>query len=100
MSDNGPVTELEQGDGVAVCVDHVERHYRMGQAIIRAVDGVSVEVRAGGFVALLGSSGSGKSTLLNLLAGLDRPTAGTVVVFGQDLGKMDAFELSRHRNKT
>ena len=76
------------------------RHYQMGEALIRAVDGVSLEIAAGEFVALLGSSGSGKSTLLNLLAGLDHPSAGSVVVMGKELGAMDPLELSRHRNQT
>jgi putative ABC transport system ATP-binding protein len=87
-------------NGLAVRTDQVQRHYQMGEALIRAVDGVSLEIAAGEFVALLGSSGSGKSTLLNLLAGLDRPSTGSVVVMGKDLGAMDPLELSRHRNQT
>jgi len=89
-----------QSNGFAVRTDHLARHYQMGEALIRAVDGVSLEIQAGEFVALLGSSGSGKSTLLNLLAGLDHPSAGTVVVLGKELGAMDPLELSRHRNQT
>ncbi|MFZ3201116.1 MAG: ATP-binding cassette domain-containing protein, partial [Candidatus Acidiferrales bacterium] len=50
----------------------------MGAAVVRAVDDVTLAIRAGEFVALLGSSGSGKSTLLNLMAGLDRPTSGAI----------------------
>jgi putative ABC transport system ATP-binding protein len=87
-------------NGLAIRTDQVQRHYQMGDALIRAVDGVTIEIAAGEFVALLGTSGSGKSTLLNLLAGLDHPSAGNVVVMGKDLGAMSPLELSRHRNQT
>jgi putative ABC transport system ATP-binding protein len=97
---NGCVTQPADSNGFAIRTDHLARHYQMGEALIRAVDGVSLEIQAGEFVALLGSSGSGKSTLLNLLAGLDHPSAGTVTVLGKDLGRMGALELSRHRNQT
>jgi putative ABC transport system ATP-binding protein len=76
------------------------RHYRMGATVIRAVDGVTLNVRRGEFLALLGSSGSGKSTLLNLIAGLDRPTGGTLAVHGRELARMPAEELARHRRHT
>ncbi|MGO9270673.1 MAG: ABC transporter ATP-binding protein [Terriglobia bacterium] len=77
--------------------DGVCRHYHMGDSVIRAVDGISLEVGAGKFVALLGSSGSGKSSLLNLIAGLDRPTSGAVVVDGRNLAEISSEELSRYR---
>jgi putative ABC transport system ATP-binding protein len=81
----------------AVQTENVCRHYPMGGGVIRAVDGVSLTIERGEFVALLGQSGSGKSTLLNLLAGLDRPTSGSVVVQGRDLAKMSSEELAQYR---
>src|ERR1041385_3577718 len=84
----------------AIHLESVSRHYLMGESVIRAVDNVSVSVGPGEFLALLGSSGSGKSTLLNLIAGLDRPSSGSVVAHGQDLSKMSSLELARYRRQT
>lgn len=84
----------------AVHAESLCRHYRMGQSVIRAVDGVSLDVRPGEFVALLGSSGSGKSSVLNLIAGLDRPTSGSVVVQGRDLAQLSREELAHYRLHT
>jgi putative ABC transport system ATP-binding protein len=91
---------MTTGDGMAVRAERVSRHYEMGSAVIRAVDDVTLEIRAGEFVALLGSSGSGKSTLLNLMAGLDRPTGGAIFANGRNLSELSSLELARYRSKT
>jgi putative ABC transport system ATP-binding protein len=91
---------MTTGDGVSVRAERVSRHYEMGAVVIRAVDDVTLEVRAGEFVALLGSSGSGKSTLLNLMAGLDRPTGGAIFANGRNLSELNSLELARYRSKT
>jgi putative ABC transport system ATP-binding protein len=75
----------------------VSRHYKLGPAVIRAVDEVSLEVARGEFAALLGASGSGKSTLLHLLGGLDRPTSGSIEVEGRELGDLPAKDLAAYR---
>jgi putative ABC transport system ATP-binding protein len=72
----------------------VEKVYRMGKVDYRALRGVDLLIGAGEMVAVVGPSGSGKTTILNLIAGIDRPTAGTVEVDGRDLGRMSEEELA------
>ena len=66
---------------------------------VSALSGVDLGVQAGEFVAIMGPSGSGKSTLLNLVAGLDRPSAGQIVVEGTELGRLNESALSRYRRR-
>jgi putative ABC transport system ATP-binding protein len=88
------------GPWAAILTEDLQRHYIMGTATIRALDGVSLEIRKGEFAALLGASGSGKSSLLNLIGGLDRPTAGRIVVDGKNLAELSRRELAIHRRHT
>jgi putative ABC transport system ATP-binding protein len=73
------------------------RRYGSGEASVLALGGVDLPLEAGQFATIMGASGSGKSTLLHLLAGLDRPTSGTVVIDGVDLGTLDDRDLTQLR---
>jgi putative ABC transport system ATP-binding protein len=90
----------KSSSGGAVELRSVVRQYAMGEATVRAVDQVSFSIPGGDFAALLGPSGSGKSTLLNLIAGLDRPSSGAILVDGRDLAAMSSEELARYRRNT
>jgi putative ABC transport system ATP-binding protein len=97
-SNMGPMITTNNGE--AIRTERLLRHYQMGTTLVRAVDDVTVSIRTGEFVALLGSSGSGKSTLLNLIAGLDRPTSGDIYAHERNLAGMNSNELAKHRNHT
>ena len=78
---------------------NLTKHYGAEPNVIRALDGVDLEITAREFVAVVGQSGSGKSTLLHMLGGLDTPTDGTVVVDGQDISKMSDEQLTIFRRR-
>jgi putative ABC transport system ATP-binding protein len=84
----------------AIQLDRVSRHYTMGETSVRAVNELSLSVANNEFLALLGSSGSGKSTLLNLIAGLDRPTSGSIFAHGQNIASLTSLDLARYRRNT
>ena len=73
------------------------KSYRRGEQEIPVLLGIDLDVRAGDFVALMGPSGSGKSTLLNLIAGIDKPSAGTIAIAGTDIATLDEGELADWR---
>lgn len=83
----------------AITVKDLYKLYRVGDSIVRALDGVSFEIYKGEFCAIVGTSGSGKSTLLNMLAGLEKPTKGEIVISGSHIEKMKEDELVRFRRE-
>jgi putative ABC transport system ATP-binding protein len=89
MSTESPIVSLKE----------IRKTFFRGKEPITVLDGLSLEIPAGSFEALMGPSGSGKSTLLNLIAGLDRPTAGTAIVAGENIGKMSDGDLAKFRSR-
>ncbi len=75
----------------------LEKEYRLGEVVVHALGGVSMELKKGEFVVVAGPSGSGKTTLLNLIGALDKPTRGKVYIDGKDLTAMNERELTRLR---
>lgn len=75
------------------------KYYGSGPSLVKALDGVTLEIEQGSFTAIVGTSGSGKSTLLHMLGGLDIPTSGSVCVDGQELSSMEPNELAIFRRR-
>lgn len=76
----------------------LKKYYKLGGNIIKALDGIDLDIKKGEFVALLGTSGSGKSTLLNMLAGLERPTKGSIKYGNISLTDLNEEEITKFRN--
>lgn len=85
---------------VLIELQNVSKRYKLGRQHVDALDGVSLAIREGEFVALTGSSGSGKSTLLQLIGGLDKPSSGSIAVNNQNISKLSDRKLSIFRNQT
>ena len=83
---------------VTLALSKVVRNYQMGDQVVRALAGVSLEIRSGEYVAIMGPSGSGKSTLMNIIGCLDVPDAGSYRLEGQAVDKMSEDELAEIRN--
>jgi len=77
----------------------VKKYYQMGENIVKAVDGIDVDIEKGDFVAIMGPSGSGKSTSMNLVGSLDLPTGGTIFLSGRDISKLEESDLAQLRGK-
>jgi putative ABC transport system ATP-binding protein len=86
-------------EGVAVRATDLERQYGEGATAVHALRGVSLDVRNGQLVAVMGPSGSGKSTLMHILAGLDKPTSGSVTIAGTEITGLDDNDLTRLRRE-
>ncbi|NNE43510.1 MAG: ABC transporter ATP-binding protein [Gemmatimonadetes bacterium] len=100
VRDTGRAAGTERApDGLVLEARNVCRSFPSGDRTLEVLRGVDVELRAGEIVAVLGPSGSGKSTLLHCLGGLDRPTAGTIRIGGQDLASQDDGQLAAIRNR-
>jgi putative ABC transport system ATP-binding protein len=97
MSPSPSATIPQTAESLLVSATDITRVYGEGEAAVRALDGVTVGFPAGRFTAVMGPSGSGKSTLMHILAGLDRPTTGSVVVDGVELTGLDDKALTALR---
>jgi putative ABC transport system ATP-binding protein len=78
----------------------VHKHYELGGETVRALDGVSFDIEAGEFIAIMGPSGSGKSTMMNLIGALDVPTSGQMSIDGRDVAGLSSDELAHLRNRS
>ena len=92
------IQQAEAGKAV-LTVRHLVKTYGKGQSLIRALDDVSLEIRAGELLAILGSSGSGKSTLLNMLGGMDQPDSGNIVFSGAEMSGAGDRKLTNYRKQ-
>jgi putative ABC transport system ATP-binding protein len=89
----------EKSGNPIVLVRDVSKEFRRDKLTIPVLSGMNLQLEEGDYLALMGPSGSGKTTLLNLIAGLDRPTSGEVIVCGQNLGRSSEGELAKWRSR-
>jgi putative ABC transport system ATP-binding protein len=80
-------------------LDNVKKHYEMGDTVVKAVDGITVKIEKGDFVAIMGPSGSGKSTAMNMVGSLDLPTDGEIYLDNKDIAHLDESQLAQIRGK-
>lgn len=99
IDEAGVLRDRDAGSPLIRATD-VTKIYEMGEQTVRALDGVSLDIAEGEFVAIMGASGSGKSTMMNLIGALDRPSSGTLTIDDCDIGAMSSDDLADLRNKT
>ena len=97
-SNGGKVNLATGADPVIRCTD-LHKYYDLGETRVHALRGLSLEIRVGEFVAIMGASGSGKSTFMNILGCLDKPSSGTYVLEGVDVSRHDKRALAHIRNQ-
>lgn len=91
---------LKKENNTLIYMENVWKIYKMGAVEVPALRGISVEIKTGDFVAIIGASGSGKSTMMNLIGCLDIPTRGRICLKSQDISKLSESDLSSLRGKT
>jgi len=91
-------SEARMPSGTLIAIEGVSKHYQRDKLVIRVLDGISLTIDRGEFLGLMGPSGSGKTTLLNLIAGIDRPTSGRVIVGGKEISSLSDAALTRWRS--
>lgn len=99
MSSSETSQPAQDSGAPIVDLKNIRKTFQRGKEPITVLDGLTLTMQTGAFEALMGPSGSGKSTLLNLIAGLDRPTEGTALVAGADLGRMSDGQLAKFRSR-
>ena len=99
MSAPAPSTPINGGAPPVIEIRDLKKSYDMGSEKVRALDGVSLEVKKGEYVAIMGPSGSGKSTLMNLIGCLDTPSEGSYRLAGREVAKLDDNQLAQIRNR-
>jgi putative ABC transport system ATP-binding protein len=95
----GTVRDNEGAYRPVISLHDVSKVYGHGEAQVKAIDGVSISIRTGEFVAIVGASGSGKSTMMNIVGCLDAPTSGGYRLDGMDVSSMDEYQLAQIRNR-
>jgi putative ABC transport system ATP-binding protein len=84
---------------MSIVIKNLKKYYRVGDQVVKALRGIDLEIEKGEICCILGTSGSGKSTFLNLMAGLEKPTKGEILIKNQDIAQMSEKELAKFRQK-